>query len=264
MNRLITIAFSHYNEKARWALDRLAIPYREQACLPGMHAAPVALATWRARDARADGTSSRFSTPVLITAEGRRLCDSTHILEWANAHRRRDDVDLYADPAAATLEQRFGDRLGAQTRRVAYDWLLRDPARLQALAEANVGAVQARLNRLVGPRVAAVMRRELVVSDAAVRQAEAEVIAEVTAVSALLGRRRYLVASRFTAADLTLASMLSPVLLISRAEGFGATLPTLDDAPPAAAALARRLRATRAGAHAMAMFAAQRHPPNAS
>jgi len=33
-HRLITLAFSHYNEKARWALDRYAVPYREEPHMP--------------------------------------------------------------------------------------------------------------------------------------------------------------------------------------------------------------------------------------
>lgn len=31
---LITIVFSHYNEKARWGLDYFGIPYTESAYLP--------------------------------------------------------------------------------------------------------------------------------------------------------------------------------------------------------------------------------------
>jgi hypothetical protein len=30
MHRLITLAFSHYNEKARWALERFAVPFQEK------------------------------------------------------------------------------------------------------------------------------------------------------------------------------------------------------------------------------------------
>lgn len=31
MHRLITLSFSHYNEKARWSLDRFAVPYTGRA-----------------------------------------------------------------------------------------------------------------------------------------------------------------------------------------------------------------------------------------
>ena len=39
--RLITIPFSHYCEKARWALDYCGVPYTEDAHLPGLHIRPT-------------------------------------------------------------------------------------------------------------------------------------------------------------------------------------------------------------------------------
>ncbi|MEO6575733.1 MAG: glutathione S-transferase N-terminal domain-containing protein, partial [Polyangiaceae bacterium] len=35
--RLVTIPFSHYCEKARWAADHLRAPYVEEAYIPGGH-----------------------------------------------------------------------------------------------------------------------------------------------------------------------------------------------------------------------------------
>nr|WP_293103382.1 glutathione S-transferase N-terminal domain-containing protein [Okeania sp. SIO2F4] len=35
--RLITIPISHYSEKARWALDRLKITYKEEPHVPVFH-----------------------------------------------------------------------------------------------------------------------------------------------------------------------------------------------------------------------------------
>jgi glutathione S-transferase len=36
-NRLVTIPISHYCEKARWALDRAGVPYREEAHIQAVH-----------------------------------------------------------------------------------------------------------------------------------------------------------------------------------------------------------------------------------
>src|SRR5262249_52617975 len=58
---LITIRFSHYNEKARWALDRFGVVYTERAHLPLIHM-PFAVA--RTRFMRGwDGISSSATTP---------------------------------------------------------------------------------------------------------------------------------------------------------------------------------------------------------
>ena len=70
--RLITIPFSHFCEKARWALDRADLAYVEDGHLPLFHA-PSAR--------RAGG---RTSVPVLVTDAG-PVIDSTDILRWADA-----------------------------------------------------------------------------------------------------------------------------------------------------------------------------------
>jgi hypothetical protein len=74
--RLITIRFSHYNERARWALDRLGVAYEEEPYMPLFHVLAVARAT-RGRGGSADHHSTRYSTPVLITDSGRVLTAST-------------------------------------------------------------------------------------------------------------------------------------------------------------------------------------------
>lgn len=51
MYKLITIAFSHYNEKARWGLERFAQPDKESEYMPLLHMPAVAWATRGAADA---------------------------------------------------------------------------------------------------------------------------------------------------------------------------------------------------------------------
>ena len=105
---LITIPISHYCEKARWALDRAGVGYREQAHLQLIH--------WvHAR--RAGGGRT---VPVLVTPEG-VLSESADILEYADRHAPPDrrlfpDGDALAAEARA-LERDFDDRLGPHGRR---------------------------------------------------------------------------------------------------------------------------------------------------
>ena len=56
--RLVTIPFSHYCEKARWALERTAMPYREERHVQGIH---------RFAARRAGGG---VTVPVLVTPDG--------------------------------------------------------------------------------------------------------------------------------------------------------------------------------------------------
>src|SRR5580704_2864271 len=68
--RLITIPFSHYCEKARWALDRAGVSYVEDPYLPGLHIRPMR---------KVAGTT----VPVLVL-EGRTLRDSAEIMAYAD------------------------------------------------------------------------------------------------------------------------------------------------------------------------------------
>ena len=68
--RLITIGFSHFCEKARWALDRTALEYSEDDHVPLFH--------WRA----SFGAGGTRTVPVLVTP-GRVLKDSNEILRFA-------------------------------------------------------------------------------------------------------------------------------------------------------------------------------------
>lgn len=256
MHRLVCIPFSHYNEKARWGLDLYRQAYREERWLPGLHLLPVA---WAARGAEGR-RSSPAATPLLITDDGRRLGDSTTILEWLDRECIGQGPPLYPDPVCAVLEQRFGTRLGMHARRLAYHWLFAEPAQLFRLARANVPAAQAASFERLWPLLAPAMRRGLGLDEAAVAASREALLAEVAAISDELRGRRWLAGGRFSAADLSLASMLSPVLLVQPEEGYGARLPALDEVPGPVAALARQLRATRAGAHALRMFAEQRRP----
>ncbi|HEX3343119.1 MAG TPA: glutathione S-transferase N-terminal domain-containing protein, partial [Polyangiaceae bacterium] len=45
MPTLLTIPFSHFCEKARWALDHTRVAYREEGHCPGLHRRAVKLAS---------------------------------------------------------------------------------------------------------------------------------------------------------------------------------------------------------------------------
>ncbi len=133
-HRLITLAFSHYNEKARWALDRYAVPYREEPHMPFVSSLAVALAT-RGRGGTADRASSRYSTPVLILNDRRVLTDSTDILRFAG----RRDSSFLPSGEVTELVAHYGDRLGPYTRLLAYWHLGRHRGMIEQLAADNVG-----------------------------------------------------------------------------------------------------------------------------
>lgn len=258
--RLVAIPFSHYNEKARWALDRFAVPFRQASWLPGLHLLPVALATHFGRDGRADGQSSRLSTPVVVTDRGERLCDSAAILRYVSERFGAPDASLYPTEESSKIERWLGEELGPETRVLAYHFAFAHRPTLRFLMTRNVGRVQVALGTLLTPFLARGMTRSMGLGPDRLERSMRAIDRLMDEVERRLGSRRYLVADRFTAADLTFACMLAPALVPSRDEGFGATLPPLSNLPPDYAAFAQNVRARPAGAFALRLFAEERRP----
>ena len=202
--RFITIRFSHYCEKVRWAMDHRGFAYREEPHTPGFHR----LAT---RSLGAHGT-----VPVLLS-DGRMLDDSTAILLYVDEHGRRGQPLLPAEePARADClawESRFDKELGPHTRRLCYYHLLpeRDVV-LQLMRGAGAAWERAALPWIF-PVLRLGMRRGMHI-DAAGAQRSRQKIDTLFADIAkhLESGQRYLVGDRFTAADLTFAALAAPVL----------------------------------------------------
>jgi glutathione S-transferase len=253
-HRLVTLVFSHYNEKARWALDYCGVDYEERGFMPGFSHLGVLLAT-RGRGGKADEVSSRLSTPVLITKEGDRLCDSTDIARWASARLGHGGPGpLFPDPAVLDLVLAMGRDLGPYTRLVAYWHAFRSETALRTLADANVSRRQALAFRVVSPFGKALIKRALSVNEPSYRRALQRVRKQVAKIDEQLARGPYLAGERFTAADLTFACLMAPAVLVSPAEGYGATLPHREELGTEACELIAEMRATRAGAFALEMF----------
>ncbi|MDQ6914660.1 MAG: glutathione S-transferase N-terminal domain-containing protein, partial [Actinomycetota bacterium] len=105
------IEVSHYNEKARWALELKRVSHRRRAPLPGFVHPWVALAK-----------TGRPTFPIL-EIDGRAVRDSTAII--AELERRAPDPPLYpADPSerrrALELEEWFDEEVGPHPRRLAF------------------------------------------------------------------------------------------------------------------------------------------------
>jgi len=245
--RLITIPISHYCEKARWALDRAGLDYRERAHLQVFH---------RFAARRAGGG---VTVPVLVCKEG-VLKESEEILDYADRLTDSERSLYPADPVAAAevraLTRDFDERLGPHGRRWMYQEL-RDRRDL-ALAYGCAG-VPAWERRTIPFAFGAMMRvidHFLDVTPATARASEGEVRKVFDAVGERLADgRSYLCGERFTAADLTFSALAAAVVMPPE---YGVPLPQPDELPSTAAAVVRELRETPAGEHALRMFREER------
>ena len=193
---------SHFNEKARWALDYKGIPHKRHSVFPGMQPA-------RARMLRG-GTS----TLPVVDIDGKRIGDSTKIIE--ELERRWPDPPLYpADPAelerALEIEEFFDEQCAHELRRVMFDPLLRHPE-LMAEALGTDRRRGASALKVVFPIVDRVVRHKYTVNPEAAAEARETVLAAMDRIEAERGPSGYLVGDSFTVADLTAAAILSPLV----------------------------------------------------
>jgi glutathione S-transferase len=117
-----------------------------------------------------------------------------------------------------------------------------------------------RIERTLAPLLIGVAKRVTARRLSIDRDAAKRSIAAVRGIFAEIGTllsdgRRFLAGDRFTAADLAFASLSAPVLLPA---GHGVPLPPLEEAPATMRAEIERLRATRAGAFALRLYAEER------
>ncbi|MCZ6807572.1 MAG: glutathione S-transferase N-terminal domain-containing protein, partial [Deltaproteobacteria bacterium] len=255
MGELTTICFSHYNERARWALDRCGVSYVERKYMPCIHWAAVWNIGRRYGLGRADKISSKLSAPVFVTDERRALHDSSEIVRYAADCCAPDQQRIIVDdPEVSTLSQRFLKRLGPHSRCVAYHYMLKDSRILRRIGRENVGRVQAQMFQLLYPAVWLSLRKGYKIDEQAAARSLAACREEMTFVSELVGSRLYLVGEQFSDADLTFACMAAPLLVPSPAEGYGARLPKSSDFPREFADLIGEFRMTTAGRFALRMF----------
>lgn len=135
MHLLLSIAVSHYNEKARWAFAYYRVPYVHHLLLPFLHIFTVKpivdshVCTHQKRDTRV----SPWSTPCLAVydASGSQLQESFHdshdiLMYLSENFSSSDHVNLYTSCGLAkvdeikSLERHYDEGLGVAARDFAY------------------------------------------------------------------------------------------------------------------------------------------------
>ena len=245
--RLITIPISHYCEKARWALDRAELPYREERHIQGIHRIA-------ARRAGAGAT-----VPVLITPE-RVIGESHEIVEWCDERVAPERRLFPAEPGARAevdaLCRRLDEGLGPSGRRLIYVHMFRQPRLVFAFNDQGVPVWEDATLRAGWPLLKRFVARALGIVPGIEAQDERAVFHELDHVAELLSDGRpHLCGERFGAADLTFAALCAPVIVPPE---YGVALPQPDALGPATAALVQRAREHPAGRYALAMFAEHR------
>jgi glutathione S-transferase len=194
---------SHFNEKARWALDWKGIPHVRRSLLPGWH---VPRMLWLTRQTQ---------TPAL-QIDRDVVADSTRIIE--RLERLQPDPPLYPSDESARhraieLEDFFDTELGPHLRRAVFFEALGHTDFAAALFATGESPTTRALYGASFPVSRVLMRLSMGIDAARAAESRRKVEAAIDRIEHELQPSGYLVGDAFSVADLTAAALLSPVVL---------------------------------------------------
>jgi glutathione S-transferase len=236
---------SHFCEKARWVLDHKRLPYRLNNQLPGLHMGP---------NRRLTGATT---VPVLSEAAvaiGGSQAIALH-LEAVAPERALVPTDAAARARLDALTARFDDEVGPAVRRFVYSEVLAQPREFQRLFFGGYGLLGRAFGQLAGAGITRVIGRMYRVSASSSAESRDVVRRALSFVDAELPKgHRYLIDDRFSLADVTVASLLGPLVGAPNSPwASGSALPVLR-------AMVDEVRSSRTGRYVADCYANDRPP----
>ncbi len=201
--KLLEFPHSHYCEKARWALDYKGIPFQPVPILPGFHIITV-------RRYAPD-----TSVPVLLS-DDRVVQGSSEIIDYLEKNypsRPLTPGDRDQRQACLEIEHAMDARLGESIRCILYDRLLAYPDFIRYCFTHPMPELKQFIFSLVYPVLRYRIHRTYVGSVAQVEQARRDLDAAMGEMAKRLEGQQYLVGAEFSRADLSVASMLSLLVM---------------------------------------------------
>lgn len=195
---LLQFRYSHYNEKARWALDYKGVPHQRVTLLPGPHMPTMRKLTGQTK------------TPAL-NVDGEYIAGSARIID--ELERRFPEPPLYpADPAlrarALDLQAWLDAELGPQIRLAMFSMILDDGGYICNMFAEGRPLWQRGFYRATYPFAKGLIKKgNGVTSQEAIDRAFAVTRAAFDRIVAETGPSGYLAGDNFSVADLTAAAL---------------------------------------------------------
>lgn len=197
---LIQFPYSHYNEKARWALDFKGIAHKRRNLLPGPH-----MRTMRKLTGRTAVPALRLGDEIVQGSD--RIIDTLET--------RFPDPPLYPeDPAerarALEIQAWFDDSVAPAVRAASFADSIAAKGYIANMFSEGQSAPMRLLYRIMFPAVARLISKAYGVDDVAKIERDREITGEgLDFIVAHAGPGGYLVGDSFTVADLTAAAILA-------------------------------------------------------
>jgi glutathione S-transferase len=199
---LLQFPYSHFNEKARWALDFKGVRHTKTNVLPGPHAIRMMRLT------------GQNEVPVVRFGD-KAVHDSARIIDELES--RYSEPALYpADPErrceALEIQKHFDDEVGPSVRRALFSLMIPCPDYMVRVFGEGHGRAKLWAYRKSFALVSRVIARSTGAdSESRVEKAFVETEAALTFVAERAGPEGHLVGDSFSVADLAAAALLAPV-----------------------------------------------------
>jgi glutathione S-transferase len=205
---LYQFPYSHFCEKARWALDYKGLPFVERNLLPGLHLYEVR------------NLAPATSLPILVD-DGQALQDSTVIITYLD--RKVAGAPLTpADPELArqalAWEDDLGREIGVTLRQWFYFHALPDRRRATRFLMQGSSGWRRLVFPLMFPAIRSAMVRAMNIRPQPAQRAQERLEAAIARLDEALQKSPFLVGGQFTRADLTACALLAPLVGIGRTE----------------------------------------------
>ena len=206
---LYEFSLSHYNEKARWALDYKGIEYESHLLLPGFHFRTI------------KKLSGQTGTPVVVV-DGDVVSGSAKIVARVD-ELASDHVLIPSQPDARKKAEEWvrwlDDEVGPPVRLALFDALLVDRSFASTFFSGNLPKSRQTFYRWTFPLVAPVIKKQLNVNPEAATKAREFAGGALTRVASAARETGYLVGDNFTVADLTACALFFPLFYPEQVRG---------------------------------------------
>jgi glutathione S-transferase len=229
MITLYQFQFSHFCEKARWALDHKRIPYTCKNLLPGPHLKA------------ARKLAPRSCLPLLVE-DGTVVQDSTSIITFLDEKFPDRPLTPPGSPQAKEAlewEEYFDEEIGVPLRLWFYHYTLPDRDRALKFLLDGAPWYGPAVFPFMFPKVRTAMLKMMNINAESAGRAEQGLLAALERLDRAVKERRFLVGDRFSRADLTACALLAPFCAPGKSEA------ELSVAFPAQVCALRRQQQTR-------------------
>jgi glutathione S-transferase len=208
MTKLLQFPYSHFCEKARWALDYKHQPYTVQNLLPICH-----LFTARR-------LAPHRQLPILLIGDA-VIQGSDRIIDWLDTHIAAyplTPADQALARQAREWEQFAAQEIGIQLRRWFYAHILGDRRRLLHFLSQDATPAQRLALRCGMPLLRVAMRKAMAITPHNTQKSADRLCRALDRLDAAIAGSFYLTGDAFSRADLSTAALLSPLVAIGSSD----------------------------------------------